>query len=404
MNKEIKDRYDKIKKGIVPLGYKKTKVGIIPEDWNLKKIELIAPLQRGFDLPQRLIVKGKYPIAYSNGVKGFHNEYKVNGPGVFTGRSGTIGKVFYIEEKFWPHNTTLWVTNFYGNYPKFIYYLYMNLGFGKFNSGTSIPTLNRNDLHMHNLPFPLYAEQTKIAKILTTWDKAIKLKEELIEQKKLQKKGLMQLLLTGIKRVINPESGKEFDGEWKEVKVDSVINFMKKEKVTEPENFNLVSVKLHLKGLEYTNNKPNKTKNARPYYFRENGEILIGRQNYHNGGIAIFESNQENFIASNAISSLKVKVTNNMKFIFFKISFPDYYKRVGYLLGGTGQKEISESMFLKLNMKIPENILEQKIIAQIVSYSNDEINLLAKELDKLKEQKQGLMQLLLTGVVRVNKK
>lgn len=91
----------------------------------------IAPLQRGFDLPTTEMCPGNYPVVMSNGIGGYHSTYKVNGPGVVTGRSGTIGKLQYIEDNYWPHNTTLWVTNFYGNNPKYIYYLYQNLEIGR---------------------------------------------------------------------------------------------------------------------------------------------------------------------------------------------------------------------------------------------------------------------------------
>ena len=81
---------------------------------------MVAPLQRGFDLPAEKIIPGVYPVMMSNGIGAYHNEYKVKGPGVVTGRSGTIGNLQYVESAFWPHNTTLWVTKFYGNHPKFM--------------------------------------------------------------------------------------------------------------------------------------------------------------------------------------------------------------------------------------------------------------------------------------------
>ncbi|AUH35126.1 hypothetical protein CUV01_01295 [Paracoccus tegillarcae] len=78
-------------------------------DWEEKALSDVAPLQRGFDLPNEKIEPGSVPIVYSNGILKHHNEARTNGPGVVTGRSGTIGKVHYIEEAFWPHNTSLWV-------------------------------------------------------------------------------------------------------------------------------------------------------------------------------------------------------------------------------------------------------------------------------------------------------
>jgi type I restriction enzyme, S subunit len=108
---------------LLPSGYKLTEVGVIPEDWNVKKVGNVAPLQRGFDLPTPQLKSGSYPVVYSNGVLNYHNKAMAKAPGVVTGRSGTIGKVNYIEDDYWPHNTTLWVTDFKGNNPKYIYYL-----------------------------------------------------------------------------------------------------------------------------------------------------------------------------------------------------------------------------------------------------------------------------------------
>ena len=99
----------------IPQGYKDSPLGIIPKEWKVKKVLDFAPLQRGFDLPTDKIVKGKYPVVYSNGILNYHDEYKAKGPGVVTGRSGTIGKVTYVESDYWPHNTSLWVTDFKGN-------------------------------------------------------------------------------------------------------------------------------------------------------------------------------------------------------------------------------------------------------------------------------------------------
>ena len=144
-------------------------------DWEQRKLKDIAPLQRGFDLPTTEMCPGNYPVVMSNGIGGYHSTYKVNGPGVVTGRSGTIGKLQYIEDNYWPHNTTLWVTNFYGNNPKYIYYLYQNLDFSRFTSGSGVPTLNRNDVHDFWGNLPSIGEQLKIEKFMTNLDEFITL-------------------------------------------------------------------------------------------------------------------------------------------------------------------------------------------------------------------------------------
>ncbi|TLF47112.1 restriction endonuclease subunit S [Maribacter aurantiacus] len=145
----------------------------MPENWKTYKLGKVATLQRGFDLPSRKRVHGKYPIIAASGFTAWHNEYKVKGPGVITGRSGTLGQVFYEVDDFWPLNTSLWVKKFHGNHPHFIYYFLQTLNFNEFNSGTSVPTLNRNDVHSLDVTIPEIKEQKAIANILSALDDKI---------------------------------------------------------------------------------------------------------------------------------------------------------------------------------------------------------------------------------------
>lgn len=109
--------------------------------WERRKVSEIAPLQRGFDLPVSDMVAGNYPVVMSNGIGGYHNKYRVKRPGVVTGRSGTIGKLHYIESDYWPHNTALWVTSFKNSFPKYVYYMYQKLDLSKYGTGSGVPTL-----------------------------------------------------------------------------------------------------------------------------------------------------------------------------------------------------------------------------------------------------------------------
>lgn len=130
-------------------------------------------LQRGFDLPKSEMKDGSIPVLGSNGVIGFHNQPKVNGPGVVTGRSGSLGFVQFIDRPFWPHNTSLWVKDFKNNHPRFVYYKLMTLDLGKFNGGASVPTLNRNSLKNILILVPPLKTQSKIANLLSFYDDLI---------------------------------------------------------------------------------------------------------------------------------------------------------------------------------------------------------------------------------------
>jgi type I restriction enzyme S subunit len=137
--------------------------------------ELIE-FQRGFDLPKSSFVEGDIPVISSNGILGFHNEYKVEGPGITIGRSGTVGLPHYIETNFFPHNTSLFVKDFKGNYPLYIYYLLKTLNLNEMGSGSGVPTMNRN--HLHPLKVKAYKDtsyQEYVVKILSSLDSKIAL-------------------------------------------------------------------------------------------------------------------------------------------------------------------------------------------------------------------------------------
>jgi len=144
--------------------------------WKETTLGEVVEFQRGFDLPIQNRTTGKYPLVVSNGIDGFVDEYKVKGPGVITGRSGTLGKVFFIEGNFWPLNTTLWIKDFKCNDEKFIYYWLLNFPFEKFNAGSGVPTLNRNHIHPTPVTVPeSITEQKAIAAVLSSFDDKIEL-------------------------------------------------------------------------------------------------------------------------------------------------------------------------------------------------------------------------------------
>jgi len=173
------------------------------EEWEVRKIGDIAPLQRGFDLPTSQLEKGVYPVVYSNGIQNYHSTPKAKSPGVVTGRSGTIGNVTYVEQDYWPHNTSLWVTDFKGNAPKFIYYLYTFIGLERFGTGSGVPTLNRNDVHANKVSIPLSNdEQQAIAAVLSDMDAEIAALEARREKTRALKQGMMQESLTGRMRLM----------------------------------------------------------------------------------------------------------------------------------------------------------------------------------------------------------
>ena len=122
-----------------------------PKDWNEVIFTEVLVLRRGFDLPRQDRIKGEYPIMASNGILDWHNEFKVEGPGIVTGRSGTLGKVHYIEGDYWPLNTALYSQKLNGNNPIYLIYLIRNFRVERFSRGAGVPTLNRNLVHAETI-------------------------------------------------------------------------------------------------------------------------------------------------------------------------------------------------------------------------------------------------------------
>jgi type I restriction enzyme S subunit len=144
-------------------------------EWTEIPLGEVITLQRGFDLPSQRRKPGKVPIVSSSGISDYHSEVGVKGPGVVTGRYGTIGHVFLIKEDYWPLNTTLWVKDFHGNDPHFTSYLLRSVDFQSCSDKSSVPGVNRNDLHRIPVLLPPLAQQKAIAAVLGALDDKIEL-------------------------------------------------------------------------------------------------------------------------------------------------------------------------------------------------------------------------------------
>jgi type I restriction enzyme S subunit len=119
--------------------------GAFPAAWEIKRFDLFATLQRGQDLPRWEFGGGPFPVIGATTVIGHHDTANVRGPGVTVVRSGSsAGKPLFIDRDFWAHNVVLYVKDFHGNNPKFVFYKLLMLGLQKFKAGVAVPTLNRN--------------------------------------------------------------------------------------------------------------------------------------------------------------------------------------------------------------------------------------------------------------------
>lgn len=366
---------------------------MIPEDWEITTIGVFAPLQRGFDLPSRDRISGDFPVVYSNGIVNYHNQYQVKGPGVITGRSGTIGKVHYVECDYWPHNTALWVTKFNNAFPKYVYYLYESVGFSRFASGSGVPTLNRNDAHSFKLAVPgTLEEQTAIANALSDVDALITSLETLITKKRAIKTAAMQQLLTGKKRL--PPFDKTHTG-YKQTELGEI-----------PEDWEVTTVG-EFAPLQRGFDLPNRDRVDGVYPVVYSNGIV----NFHNqfqvkgpgvvtgrsGTLGKVHYVEGNYWPHN--TALWVTKFNNAdpKFVYY------LYLKIGFLrfASGSGVPTLNRNDAHSYKVAVPSSKDEQTVIASVISDMDIEIGLLDVRLTKTQQLKQGMMQELLTGRTRL---
>jgi type I restriction enzyme, S subunit len=361
-------------------GYKQTDIGVIPQDWRVKTISNFAPLQRGFDLPTSQIKPGFYPVVYSNGVLNRHSKAMIKGPGVVTGRSGTIRKIQFIEEDYWPHNTTLWVTSFKGNDPKFAYYLYQRIGLERFSTGSGVPTLNRNDVHAVSVAIPPIPEQRTIADALSDVDALISALDKLISKKRDLKQAAMQQLLTGNVRLPG------FHDTWEIRPLGSVASLYQ-------------PVTISARDL---------TPAGYPVY-GANG--VVGFYNHFNHELwqntitcrgstcgTVNKTTDKCWITGNAMV-INCDANNQIdkEYLYHLLKSQDF----STCITGTGQPQIVRDPLQHFPLLISGTIEEQRAIAGVLSDMNAEIFALEERCDKTRLLKQGMMQELLTGRIRL---
>ena len=381
----------------IPQGYKNSPLGMIPKEWEVKRLGEFAPLQRGYDLPTDKIVRGEYPVVYSNGILNYHYEYKAKGPGVVTGRSGTIGKVTFVESNYWPHNTSLWVTDFKGNNPKYVFHLYSYINLSIFASGSGVPTLNRNDVHASKFAIPPIHEQDKIVEVLDFWDTAIEKQSELIKKLRLRKHALMQQLLTGKKRLPG------FSGEWKHV---SLKSFATEVSIKNKENkgYNVLSCtkydglvpSLEYFGKQIYSNDLGNYKIVPMHHFayatNHIEEGSIGYQSKYEYGLispmyTVFKTDKD---VIDDIFLFAVLKSHHLTYLYQSMMEGSINRRGG----------LRWDSFSTIKIDLPP-LNEQKAISAFLKDADKEIELANEKLARLQSQKRGLMQQLLTGKKRI---
>lgn len=172
-----------------------------PPHWRPGRCDCFFVLQRGFDITESQASPGPYRVISSSGPTYSHVACAVEGPAVITGRKGRLGTVFYSEEACWPHDTTLWVKDFKSNHPRFVYWKLRQMDLKAHDAATSVPTLNRNNVHALEIAFPPLVQQIGISEALDGMLSSIRHEEEQLEALHRLKSSISHDLLSGRVRV-----------------------------------------------------------------------------------------------------------------------------------------------------------------------------------------------------------
>ncbi|MFN7749067.1 MAG: restriction endonuclease subunit S [Cyclobacteriaceae bacterium] len=414
----------------IPKGYKLSPLGPIPSDWDLKELEQLGSFSKGKGILKEQVVSDGYPCVRYGEIYTTHDfiikEFKSfitedvakdsqkirKGDVLFAGSGETIeeiGKsVAYVgnEKAYAGGDVIILSTNNNVNAECLSYALetdFVRKQKRMRGQGQQVVHIYPSDLAKVKVLLPPLKEQTAIANLLSTWDKAINTLTQLIAQKELRKKWLMQQLLTGKKRL------KGFKAKWKEVKLSDLFDRVTRK--NNEANTNVVTISAQ-RGFIRQDDYFNKTVASEitdNYFLVERGEFCYNKS-YSNGypwGATKRLNDFDKAVVTTLYICFGIKDEAETSGDFFEQYFESGSLEKGLMKiaheGGRahGLLNVTPSDFFDLKISVPD-FDEQTAIANVLQSADAELSLLRQKLDKLKEQKKGLMQVLLTGKKRLN--
>ena len=383
----------------------------------------LIEFQRGYDLPKSEFRDGPYPVQSSNGILGYHIDYKVEGPGITIGRSGTVGIPHYLNENFYPHNTTLFVKDFKGNDRKYIYYLLKHLKLNDFKTGSGVPTMNRN--HLHPLKVNAFIDknyQVKLSSILSILDQKIALNNQINEELEAMAKTLYDYWFvqfdfpdengkpyksSGGKMVYNDQLKREIPEGWGVEKVSEIAKTGSggTPKSTTDEYYSNGTIPWINSG-ELNKSIIISTTNYITEFGLENSSaklfpadsILIAMYGATAGKVSFlaFESSTNQAICAVTLDD------NRLKY-YFKFFIEDLYLHLVTLSSGSARDNLSQELIRNLLMTIPDERVVENFFNLVDSYFLQITNNL-KQNQELTQLRDWLLPMLMNGQARVEDK
>ena len=414
MKQEIKQRIDQIKNGEVPQGYKKTKIGIVPNEWEEIKFDTLFE-----SLSEYTDDLGKYKLyslTIEDGVvekderyERSHlvkkeNSYKIIPSNYFAYNPMNVRFGAVARNK---SNKDVAISGYYDIFTtknefdlEFMdNFLVSSKMINYYNMVSTGSLIEKQRVHFSQfinfqIPLPNSNERKKISEILSTQDKVIELKEKLLKEKEKQKKYLMQILLTGRKRL------KGFNGEWKKVKLkEYLMEISERNKGLKINNVLSVNNKLGFVKQEIQFGKTVASKDLSNYKIIKNNFIAYNPSRINVGSIAIYQGEVQGIVSPMYVVFKTNEMLDSNYFMFFVQSY-EFFEKMKSLLSGSVRDSLNFSDLCNMQILLP-SLEEQKAIAEILTTADKELKLLQEELEEETRKKKALMQLLLTGIVRV---
>ena len=342
-------------------------------EWITCKIKEVLSLGNGRDYKH--LSNGNIPVFGTGGYMTSVDECLYDGETTFIGRKGSINKPFYYNGKFWTVDTLFYTHSFNSITPKFTYCLFQTINWLKYNEASGVPSLSKDTIEKIKIKIPGLKEQNKIAKLMFSLDERIATQNKII--------GKLQSLIKGIVdcTILRKE---------KNAIVGDVCSIS--EQIRAEANIDdIITVRLHGKGV-CKSSAENLQLGATQYYRRRAGQLIYGKQNFHNGAIGIVPISLDNGITSKDIPSFDIdEMKCNSVYLLAQLQSPQYYKPAEAQTTGTGSKRLKEETFLKMPIVLP-NKREQDNIAVLIHRVSMNLGHAKKLLELLSIQKQFLLR------------
>jgi len=387
------------------------------------KIGDLLTLQRGFDITKKEQTDGVYPVVSSSGVTSYHNEFMAKGPGVVIGRKGTLGSAFYLESDYWPHDTTLWVKDFKGNDPKFIYYFLKALPLERLDSGSANPTLNRNFVHQLDAQKPEPKVQQKIAAVLSALDAKIDCNNRINAELEAMAKTLYDYWFvqfdfpdqngrpyksSGGKMVYNPTLKREIPAGWEAGTLDDLGRIVggSTPSTKKPENFTTDGTPW-ITPNDLSDNQGNKFITRGEKDVSDNGLKDASLKKYPAGTVLLSSRAPIGYMAI-ARTELTTNQgfksfipTNGYSTAFIYYTVKNSLKTITQYASGSTFKEVSGTVLKTVKVCLPKSGAVEQFTKTVEPIFKQQ-NLLEQENQHLTQLRDWLLPMLMNGQVRVS--